>query len=321
MVIYCKTALWRAIARVAWLLALAGGCAEADTLRDPAGGGQLPERKEDSASVFVGRTYQRTIAFMDPSGETPAYVSWEFWNREEPEGLERTVRGWLGRAGAWALFIEDPLQTGPSRAPWRVVVRPPVELVMEYGDVLREIHYQDGLRSLSLRLGDPVREWRGRNKEMYRLLRGTARVSGEEANGLVLDVTAIRSNQSVRPTEWALLTGGRRLQVLVAGSPGAEPYQAWARYDSTTLSWENVEVTWDETRRFERANRDIPVLWRIESRNRVLSGSFSAVSSHFKTIDRDDGPMSVLGVYEVEGEVSIRGISGPVRGFLRHSQH
>lgn len=284
----------------------------------------LPEAlvtSDSTAVTFTSRSYQHTIFFMDPTGDPPTYVSWEFLNREMPDSVSRQARGWLGRAGAWSLFVEDPWVTGPSRAPWRVVVRPPIELVVGYGDRLREVHFQDGLRSLSLRLGDPVEEFQGPGDERYRLLRGTVQVSGQESSGLVLDATAAWWNEAPHPTEWALLSSGRQVQLLISGRFGTDIYQAWARLDSATFEWEDVTVTWDELRRFERASRDVPVRWSFASRNGVLTGTLEAVSSHFKAIaEEDDGPLAALGVYEVSGEVAIRGVRFPVHGFFRHFQ-
>ena len=128
----------------------------------------------------------------------------------------------------------------------------------------------------------------------------------------------VRAEGAEAPLEWAFLTDGGPLRLLVADPEGPGPYRAWARRGSTDLSWPEVTVTWEETRSFDRARRDVPVLWRFESWDAELAGEFWAESSHLQTQDSTGAILPVLGVYEIVGEVTVVG-SGPrtsVWGFL-----
>ncbi len=274
----------------------------------------------------VGTTYRRTVVFMGASGDSPMFVPWDFVNRVEAGGIARSVRGWLGRAGEWRLFVEEDWTTELTRAPWRIVPRGSARLVVGLEDALRELYFREGLRDLSVGLGEVVAEWSGQRGDTYRLLAGTAVLAGAETQGLVLDAFTARATDADEFTELALLAGGDGFHLVIAdaegseGSEGADPYRAWARHDSEIHSWPEVEVLWRETRTFERARREVPVVWRIRSGDPALSGEFEAVSSHQHTLDGMRAILPVLGVYEVRGYVDIETERIDVEGFLRHFQ-
>ena len=278
------------------------------------------EAEEAASDGGLGTTYQRTVVFVDTSKDTAMFVPWDFENRAEADGVRRSVRGWLGRGGQWSQFMEDEWTTAPTRAPWRIVHRGAVRLVIGQEDALQDIYYQQGLRELSVGLGDVVVEWSGQRGGTYRLLAGTARLSGVETEGLVLDVFTARARESDQFAEWGLLIGDDQLQFLIADLEGPGEYRAWARHRSEDLFWPTVTVTWAETRTFERARREIPVGWRFESSDGDLSGEFESVSWHLQTLEGAGAILPVLGVYEVAGHVTTGGTRIPVRGFLRHFQ-
>ena len=268
----------------------------------------------------AGATYLRTVVFLDTSTDTTMFVPWDFENLTEADGIRRSVRGWLGRGTQWLLFMEDEWVTQPSRYPWRILPRGSARLVVGQDDALQEIYYEEGVRRLSVRLGEVVVEWSDPLGSTFRLHNGTARLSEAETDGLVLDVFTARATESARPAEWVFLIGGDQLQLLLADQEGRGPYRAWARQDSEDLFWPSVTMTWEETRSFERARRDIPLLWRFESSDGQLSGEFQPVSAHHQALDGSGPILPVLAVYEVEGQVTTNGTQIPVKGFLRHSQ-
>ena len=150
--------------------------------------------------------------------------------------------------------------------------------------------------------------------------RGRPLLAGVETQGLVLDAFTARATDSDDFTELALLAGGDGFQLVIADVEGAGPYRAWARHDSEIYSWPEVEVLWQETRTFERARREVPVVWRIESSDPALSGEFEAVSSHQHSMEGTGALLPVLGVYEIRGYVYIETERIDVEGFLRHFQ-
>ena len=81
---------------------------------------------------------------------------------------------------------------------------------------------------------------------------------------------------------------------MIANLEGPGRYRAWSRQGARELFWPEVEVAWEETRSVERARRDVPVLWRIESADGRLEGQFEAASSHVQLHDGDGAILPVL---------------------------
>ena len=266
-------------------------------------------------------TYHRTVAFVDTSQDPSMFVSWDFENRAEPGGVRRILRGWLGREGQWSLFVNEEWVTPPSRAPWRILPRGAARLVMGLDDVLREVYIQEGIRDLSVQPGEVLAEWSGHRGDIYRLHGGVARLSGVEHRGLVVDAYTPRVGSSDQPSEWTLLVGDGPLYLLVADLGRLGPHRAWALQGSEDRVWSTVTVTWGETRSFERARRDIPVLWSLQSEDGGLAGEIQPVSpGHIHTLDGEGPVLPVLGVYAVGGQVTIGETRLAVKGFLRHFQ-
>ncbi len=304
---------------VALLLAsCAGDPVEDRPAQTPGHPGASPRPEVEPGTA--GTTYRRTVAFVAASRDSSMFVPWEFANRVEPDRILRSTRGWLGRAGEWRLFVEDDWSTETTRSPWRIVPRGSARLIVGMDDALQEIYFQEGVRDLSVRMGEVIAEWGGQRGETYRLLNGTSRLAGVETSGLVLDALTARPNEVDEVTELALLTGGPRFQLLFADSEGSDPYRAWARLDTATYSWPEVEVAWPELYTFERARRDIPVVWTISATDPELTGRLEAVSSHQHTMRGTGARLPALGVYEITGSVTIDSERIEVIGFLRHLQ-
>ena len=284
------------------------------------GASRAVEAETEGSATAPGTLYQRSVVFVDVSTETTMFVPWDFENLTEADGVRRTLRGWLGRGGKWSHFADEQWVTPPTRTPWRILPRGAVRMVMGLDDVLREIYYQEGIADLSVQPGDVIAEWSGQRGDTYRLLAGSASLSGVEYAGLVVDVYIPRANASGQPSEWGLLIGDGPLYLLLADLDPTGPSRAWGLQDSEEMSWPTVTLAWGETRTFERARRDIPVLWRFRSDDGELAGEVESVSAHLQAIDAEGPILPVLGVYEVAGWVTIGETRVAVKGFLRHFQ-
>ena len=316
-----RNAPWQTAAAFAAILS--GSCGSGnpeERARGTAADGGAANGAPAGEVITPGTTYQRTIVFVETFGDSAQFFPWDFENRVETDGVHRSVRGWLGRAGQWRLFMEDEWTTAPTRAPWRIVPRGSARLVVGLEDALEEIYYREGGRSLSLRLGRTVVEWSGQRGATYRLLEGAVRLADVETEGLVLDAFAVQATENGGSAELGVLIGDDRLQLVFANLEGAGRYRAWARRDTLEFFWPEVAVTWEETRSFERARRGVPVLWHIESADGTLSGAFESVSSHVQALDGAGAILPVLAVYEVSGQVNVGGDEVAVKGFLRHFQ-
>ena len=271
----------------------------------------------DSGSM---RTYYRTVVFVDTSKDPTMFVPWDFENRTEADSVHRILRGWLGRGRQWRQFADEEWDTPPSRAPWRILPRGAARLVMGFNDVLHELYYQEGFRDLSVQPGVVMAEWSGQRGDTYRLHAADARLSGVAYQGVVVDAYAPRVGGSDPPSEWCLLIGDGSLYLLIADLEGPGPHRAWVLHGSEETFWPAVTVTWNETLSFERARREVPVLWRFRSEDGGLVGEIESLSSHIQTLQGEGLILPVLGVYEVAGQVTIGETQVAVKGFLRHFQ-
>ncbi len=312
---------WQAALLVAaGVSAACSGNGSDDDTDDSSGASGTVEAETTGSGTAPGTLYQRSVVFVDVSTETTMFVPWDFENLTEADGVRRTLRGWLGHGGEWRHFANEQWVTPPTRTPWRILPRGAARMVMGLDDVLREIYYQEGIADLSVQLGDVIAEWSGQPGDTYRLLAGTSRLSEVEYTGLVVDAYAPRANGSDQLSEWGLLIGDGPLYLLLADLDPTGPSRAWGLKDSEEMSWPTVTLTWGETRSFERARRDIPVLWRFRSSDGELAGEVESVSSHLQAIEGEGPILPVLGVYEVAGWVAIGETRVAVKGFLRHFQ-
>lgn len=299
--------------------ACSGDAAKGNAEADGTATGAPPTEAEGSDSV-TGVIYQRTLVFVDISKDPTMFVPWDFENRAEAEGVRRILRGWLGRGDQqWDRFADEEWVTPPSRTPWRILPRGATRMVMGFNDVLHELYYQEGIKDLSVQPGDILAEWSGQ-RGTYRLHEGTAILSGLAYQGLVIDAQTVRVDGSGQPSEWALLVGEGPLYLLIADleEPGGR-HRAWALHDEEEIFWPAVAVTWGETRSFERARRDVPVVWRFQSEDGLV-GEIESDNGHVGTLGGEGPILPVLGVYEVAGQVTIGETQVTVRGFLRHFQ-
>ena len=313
-------------ARAAFVLA-AGVSAPACTGNGPDAGGAdssadpgHSEAEHADSGVTPGPVYLRTVVFVDVSGETTMFVPWDFENVTGDEGVRRSLRGWLRREGQWEQFADEEWVTPPTRTPWRILPRGATRMVMGLDDVLREIYYQEGIADLSVQPGEVVAEWSGQRGDAWRLLHGSAILSGAEYAGVVVDAYIPRANASGRPSEWGLLVGEGPLHLLLADVDGTGNRRAWALHGAEERSWPNVTLAWGETRSFERARRDIPVSWRFRSGDGGLAGEIESVGSDLQSLAGEGPILPVLGVYEVAGEVTVGDTRVSVKGFVRHFQ-
>lgn len=299
--------------------ACSGNGSEAEA-NDAAGVSGTVEAGDAGTEAAPGAVYQRSIVFVDVASDTTMFVPWDFVNRTETDSVRHTLRGWLGRGGEWRQFVDEEWGTPLTRTPWRILPRGATRMVVGLNDVLREIYYQEGIADLALLPGEVIEEWSGQRGDTYRLLHGSSRLSEAEYPGLVVDVYTPGTTGSDQSSEWMLLIGDGPFYLFLTYLDGMGTARAWGLYDSARMSWPTVTLTWGETRSFERARRDIPVLWRFRSGDGGMAGEIEPVSPHLQTVGGEGPILPVLGVYEVAGQVTVGGNPVPVKGFLRHFQ-
>ena len=281
---------------------------------------------ETTSTVGAVRpTYEQSFVFASLSGDSVFLVPWLIRTIVGPDSVVREAHGWLERSSTWDAFYSATWSTPPTRAPSRLLPYGSLSLLVQEGDVVDGIVYEQGARRLEISLGDARSSWGGPRGEAIELLDGAAYLSDERVEGLVLHMARASSGGTPPGGDWALLASGDSLVVVLAADQehggAVEPvYRAWADVGEEERVWTEVAVEWTATQAFPPARRDVPVSWRVTTEGRQLVGSLEIVSAD---IDAGTGPGPVLPVralYEVAGALTLEARQYPVRGLLVHER-
>jgi len=263
------------------------------------------------------------VVFISHTGDSLFMVPWVVEATTLPGGVSRTARGWLGRSGAWEPFLRAAWTSPPNREPWRVLPNGPFRILVGEGDRLDRVFYEGGSRRLEVSLDETLAEWTGNRGGSFNVLEGGLVLGDRRVPGRVLDVS-----QGVRLSEgsmgdWLYLISGDSLAVVIQAPFYQEEdmfYQGWARDAEQELQWPEVRVTWEESRSYEPARRDIPSVLSLGTPSRSLEGQLRVVAIQLETRAGPGPVLPVDGIMEVQGRLRIQGRSVPVRGLLRHRQ-
>jgi hypothetical protein len=308
-----------------WLVfcGLFAGCGEAPPqapATTTAGAGSTP------GGGGVGPTYEQSFVFASIRGDSVFLVPWLMRTVAAPDSVFREANGWLARSGAWDAFFSASWTTRPTRTPARILPYGGLRLLVQEGDVVDGIIFEDGARRLELSLGEVRTSWGGPRGETIELLEGGAYLSGDRVEGLVLHMARASSGTMPPGGDWAFLVSGDAFVLVLAAddehrTDGEPLYRAWARLgpDEDRL-WTSVRVTWASTQAFPPARRDVPLSWRITSDDGLLRGSLDVVSADIRPGTGPGPLLPVRALYEVVGEVALTTRTFPVRGLLVHER-
>ncbi len=279
----------------------------------------------DAPRSTPGRSYERNFVFATVTGDSLLLVSWLFETTTQPGTVVRQARGWLDRSGTWDAFFAERWETPPTRIPARILPRGSLRLVARDGNTVDGIIFDEGTRNLELALGNVLIQWGGPRGEVFQLLNGSLYLSDRRLGGIVLDMARGSSADSPRAGDWAFLTSGDSLQVVLQGESEhqGEPlptYRGWARLDLRDLQWSNLNVDWVETNAFQPARRDVPVSWSISSPEGDIQGVLEVTSSDVRAGQGSGPVLPVQALFEVEGTVTIEERTFPIRGLFRHER-
>lgn len=311
----------RSAALSAGLLALVGcGQPDAEFETTPQG-----SPAATSPGNLPGKSYERNFVFTTLLGDSTFVVPWLLETSTRPGTVVREARGLLNRNGMWEAFFAEEWETPPTRVPARVLPYGNLRLVVREGDALEGIVFEEGSRNLEVALGTVLTEWVGPRREVFQLLEGSLYLSDQRVSGMVLDMARGSSAESPRGGDWAFLTSGDSLQLVIEGtaehdseqSPG---YLGWARLDFRDLQWHDLTVEWTETSAFQPARRDVPTSWTISSTDGNVQGTLEVTSANV-TPGTGDGPiLPVRALFEVSGTFLIEERTFPVRGLFTHER-
>lgn len=297
-----------------------GGDAPAPPVTEPG----LPPI-ESAEQDFGGGLYERNVVFMTAAADSTIVVPWFFRTSSSVDGVERLVEGWLARAGIWEPFFRDQWISGPTRTPFRIQPRGPMDLVIGESGTLERILFSEGQRQLEVVIDEWMSDWSGNRGETFRVHQGAVIFGDQRVDGIVLDMNRARLREGPEPGEWMFLTGPRRLVIVVESTGGSPPaYTAWGRIGEEDFRWPEVRVEWSAVRSFEEARRDVPVEWEIRTLDSPAGGGVELkLSSAGMELRAEEGAgpiLPVTGLYQVSGWAVLAGDSLEVRGLVRHVQ-
>lgn len=283
-----------------------------------------PEAEGDAGN-FRGHIYERNFVFTTVAGDSAFFVPWFTTARTRPGAVQREARGWLQRSGAWEAFYDERWETPATRLPWRILPHGSLRLVVGPADAIQEILFDEGPRQLELTMGELLMEWTGPRGESFRLLDAAAFISEQRVDGMVLDMARAHGADEAPPGDWAFLTSGDSLQVVLESpresAPGAEAgFRGWARLDFRDLQWPSVTLAWSEVRAFQPARQDVPVAWAIDSPEGDVAGTLEVRSAEIRAGAGSGPVLPVDALFEVGGTLTIEGSAYPVRGLFRHTR-
>jgi hypothetical protein len=304
------------------LVALCVGCGQPDAATEsPAQG---PPDQAASGN-FPGKSYERNFVFTTLGDDSTFVVPWFLETTTRPGTVIREARGWLNRSGTWEAFYAEQWETPPTRVPARVLPYGSLRFVVREGDAVDGIIFDEGLRNLEVALGDVLTEWAGPRGEVFQLLEGSLYLADQRVGGVVLDMARGSSAESPPGGDWAFLTSGDSLQLVLEGTSehdadSSPTYLAWARLDFRDLQWADLAVDWTETSAFQPARRDVPTSWTISRPDGDVHGVLEVTSANV-TPGSGDGPvLPVRALFEVAGTIVIEGRTFPVRGLFTHER-
>ena len=303
------------------LAAALAACAEPDV---PPETGPAVSTAAPPPGNFSGRTYERNFVFTARDTDTAFVVPMFFTSRTRPGGVDHQVRGWLRRGATWDAFYQERWETPPSRAPWRLLPHGSLRLIVGQQDAVESLLFEEGSRALELEFADVLIEWTGPGGESIRLHDAALYLSEQRMAGVLLDVGRTYAADATPPGDWAFLTSGDSLQ-MVLESPRAEPpgttgaYRAWMRLEFRDLQWSSVTVSWTETSAFQPARQDVPVSWSIQSAD-GLEGTLRVETAQLQAGEGAGPLLPVDALFGVTGEVTLEGRTFPVRGLFRHTR-
>jgi hypothetical protein len=268
--------------------------------------------------------FERNLVLMTMAGDSAIIVPWLFRTETNVDGALREVGAWLSRGDTWEPFYFERWRTGPTRAPFRIHPRGPLDLVIGNEDALEAVLYEEGSRKLETVLDEPLTDWRGVQGTTFRIHRGALFLSDRRLEARVVDMSRSRRSDQPAVGDWMYLQAGPELSLVleapVAEPTGEVPYTGWALMGDEQLEWSNVQVKWSELRDYEEARRNIPASWNIRSADGQLTGTLSSTASYLQVVASDGPLLPVQGLFRVQGRLTIAGDSIEVRGMVRHIQ-
>lgn len=292
------------------------GCDAADQTVPGIGG--------DASASAIPR-YSREFTFLGTRDGEPIAVPLVFRAVERPDGLRRSIRGWLAHGPIWDAFLNEQWNTSRTGGVWRLWPRGSLRFAATADDEIEAIWYRRGERSLRLEPGRALSGWNGGQYSRYRVRQGQLRLGGERISGLVVEAFEtgrVGSGAEPDPEEnWLLLTDGGDLRVFLigdAGAPGGSEGFAWVGKPESEETAPSLRITPEQLQPLERARRTIPLAWSFSLPSEGMTGRVQTLGLAAYVGTERAGRRAVEVRYTVSGWVEIEGERRRVRGVARH---
>ena len=269
--------------------------------------------------------YEQNFVFASVIGDSVFLVPWLTRTTTYTGQTVREARGWLARSGTWDAFYAEEWTTPPTQNPTQMLPYGNMRLLMQEGDIVDGIIFDDSVRRLELTFGDVVANWNGPRGEAIDLVEGAAYILDEQVEGLILHLARASTGATPLSGDWGLLVSGDSLQLVFAANlehgGETEPlFTTWANIGQEERLWPEVRVGWAEVQAFPPARRDVPVSWFISSPDGSLEGHLEAVSAEIQTSPGPGPLLPVRALFEVAGDIYTEEGLFPVRGLLVHER-
>jgi hypothetical protein len=302
---------------------IAAACGEAADEVAPTG----PEEVVEAPPP--GRTWERSLIFVGGSPDSLLIVPTVFEAQARPGGVDRRIRAWLHRSGAWESFLDESWQTPETSSPWRLLPRPSMRLVVGQEDAIVRLIHETEARSLEVELLDTRAEWSASTNEALALSDGRLQLSSAEVDGVVFDLNRARETADGPAGDFTVLVSGDSLQIVLhtpqvqdleIDSVPLEPWGGFVRANFRTIPVTDAVIDWTARQAFYEARRDVPRGWAISSAQAGLWVSLR-VQTALLSAGAGPGPrFPVEGLFTVTGRVVLEGLEYPVSGLYRHTQ-
>jgi hypothetical protein len=280
----------------------------------------------DTGTAAIEQIYDREFLFAGVAPDSLVHIPWFFHARVHPDRVLREIHAWLARGGEWEALADEESERPFAPAPWRILPGERVRLTVGDEDRIDAIRLRDPAREVETRIGELIADWSRPGSDPARLFAGETIFPSGPVRGFVLEVNRRWESPGEGPGDWIFLHGGNLFQLFLEElaplgtprSPGS--YRGWSRIAFQNAAWNRIEVSWEELRPFEPARRDIPHAWVLNTEGGEVTGLLQAVSSHLNAEEGTSPILPLVGFFEVEGRVTVRGETFSVNGIVRHRQ-
>jgi hypothetical protein len=306
------------------LLAL-GACGE----RAPVPGGADAPGVGDALPHVVdaappGERYERLFAFVSAEADSALVAPWEFFTerRGAADLHERWLR--LGRPATWEQLALDVDTTGPVPGPARILPGRRIRVLVGENGAIEALELRDPIRAVTLDIGIPLAQWSGPGAEGVRFHRALLQMADTTASGFLLDLNRAWQDPAQERGDWIFVQGGDGFQLAlseaaeIARSPDMTRFRGWGRIAGREMQWGALRADWREVMAFERARRDVPVVWEIATSDDELHGTLEVVSSHLRAGEGEGPLLPVDAFHLVRGSFAFEGDTFEVTGIARH---